>query len=92
MSLEFRREPFVKIPSLAASEGGHMEQEYWLGRKRASMAKAEGATTSEARHFYLQLAGRHSDMAVAVATQKRRQAMGGRLSPSWGGLIADNRN
>jgi hypothetical protein len=60
-----------------------MEQEYWLRRKRASMAKAARATTSEARHFYLQVAGRHSDMAVAVATQKRRQAKAGRLSLSW---------
>jgi hypothetical protein len=51
-----------------------MEQEYWLRRKRASMAKAEGATTSESRLFHLELAGRYSDMAVAVANQKRRQA------------------
>jgi len=51
-----------------------MEQEYWLGRKRASLAKAKGATTNEARLFHLELAGRYSLMAVAVANQKLRQA------------------
>ena len=51
-----------------------MEQEYWMRRKRTSMAKAEGATTSEGRLFHLELAGRYSLMAVAVANQKRRQA------------------
>lgn len=50
-----------------------MELEYWLVRKRASMAKAELATTSEARRLHQELVGRYSDMAAAVANQRRRQ-------------------
>ena len=51
-----------------------MEHKYWLSRKRASVANAERATTSEARLIHFELAGRYSVMAVAVAKQKRRQA------------------
>ena len=41
-----------------------MEQNYWLARKRASVANAELATSSEARLIHLDLVGRYSVKAV----------------------------
>jgi len=41
-----------------------MEHKYWLARKRASVANAEQATSSEARLVHLDLAGRYSVKAV----------------------------
>ena len=48
-----------------------MEQKYWLGRKRASVANAEQASTSEARLIHLDLAGRYSVKAAEVASKPR---------------------
>lgn len=42
-----------------------MEQSYWLGRKRASVANARRATSAQARLVHLDLAGRYSVMAAA---------------------------
>jgi hypothetical protein len=51
-----------------------MEQKYWLGRKRASVANARRATSSEARLVHLDLAGRYSvKAAVAAAASPREQ-------------------
>jgi hypothetical protein len=44
-----------------------MEQEHWLGRKRASVANAHDAATSEARLVHLDLAGRYSIKAASAA-------------------------
>lgn len=44
-----------------------MEQSYWLGRKRASVANARSATGAEARLVHLDLAGRYSVKAAASA-------------------------
>ena len=41
-----------------------MEQKYWLGRKRASVANADQAKSSEARLIHLDLAGRYSVKAA----------------------------
>ncbi|MEO6114468.1 MAG: hypothetical protein ABIP07_08495 [Sphingomicrobium sp.] len=41
-----------------------MENEYWLGRKRASVENAEQATNSNARLIHLELAGRYSLKAM----------------------------
>jgi len=41
-----------------------MEQTYWLGRKRASLAMARASTDSEARLVHLDLAGRYSILAA----------------------------
>lgn len=46
-----------------------MGQKYWLGRKRASVAAAEQATSSEARLIHLDLAGRYS---VKAADEKNK--------------------
>jgi hypothetical protein len=45
-----------------------MEQAYWLGRKRASVANARRAGGAEARLVHLDLAGRYSIKAAAAAT------------------------
>jgi hypothetical protein len=37
-----------------------MEREYWLGRKRMSLAMAQNAGSSEARLAHYDLAGRYS--------------------------------
>ena len=42
-----------------------METSYWLGRKRASVANAHAADSSEARLVHLDLAGRYSIKAAA---------------------------
>jgi hypothetical protein len=47
-----------------------MEQSYWLRRKRASAANARRATSAQARLVHLDLAGRYSVMAAAVAAQE----------------------
>lgn len=54
-----------------------MEQTYWLGRKRISLANARGAASAEARLVHLDLAGRYSIKAAAAARAPRaiRQAM-----------------
>jgi hypothetical protein len=44
-----------------------MEQAYWLGRKRASVANARRAGGAEARLVHLDLAGRYSIKAAAAA-------------------------
>jgi hypothetical protein len=43
-----------------------MDQEYWLGRKRASMKSAKAATSSGARLIHYDLAGRHSLRAMSL--------------------------
>jgi hypothetical protein len=50
-----------------------MEHSYWLGRTRTALDSAERAMSSEARLFHLELAGRFTAMALAVANQRRRQ-------------------
>ncbi len=44
-----------------------MEQTYWLKRKRSSLAKAQTATSAEARLMHFDLAGRYSVKAVNAA-------------------------
>jgi hypothetical protein len=44
-----------------------MEQSYWLERKRAAAANARQAASAEARLAHLELAGRYSVKAAAVA-------------------------
>ena len=46
-----------------------MEEPYWLGRKRASLKLARGATSSEARLAHYDLAGRYSVKAMSAETQ-----------------------
>ena len=46
-----------------------MEKAYWLGRKRASLKSAKGATSSVARLIHYELAGRYSLNAVSDATR-----------------------
>jgi hypothetical protein len=41
-----------------------MEQGYWLGRKRASVANAKRATSADSRLVHLDLAGRYSIKAA----------------------------
>ena len=43
-----------------------MDQEYWLGRKRASMKSAKAATSSKARLIHYDLAGRYSLKAMSL--------------------------
>jgi hypothetical protein len=43
-----------------------MEQKYWLGRKRASLANARRATSAESRLIHLDLAGRYSIKAASA--------------------------
>ena len=65
MSPEVHRSSHVtETLARAANEGGRMEQDYWLSRKRASVANAEQAKSSEARLIHLELAGRYSVKAV----------------------------
>jgi len=42
-----------------------MDRTYWLGRKRAAMAMARAAATSEARLIHYDMAGRYSIKAAA---------------------------
>src|SRR3954454_17156998 len=49
-----------------------MEQAYWLGRKRASVANARHAGGAEARLVHLDLAGRYSIKAAAAAAAATR--------------------
>ncbi|HEX8239728.1 MAG TPA: hypothetical protein VF574_08335 [Allosphingosinicella sp.] len=44
-----------------------MEQTYWLGRTRTSVANARRAATAEGRLVHLDLAGRYSVKAAAAA-------------------------
>lgn len=41
-----------------------MDQQYWLRRRRASLASARKAISAEARLIYLDLAGRYSIRAA----------------------------
>lgn len=41
-----------------------MDKAYWIRRKRAAMAAAREASTSEARLFHYDMAGRHSVRAA----------------------------
>jgi hypothetical protein len=43
-----------------------MEQAYWLGRERASIANAHAAADSESRLIHFELAGRYSIKAVCA--------------------------
>ena len=43
------------------------DQAYWLRRKRASVSKANMATSAEARLAHFELAGRYSVMAANAA-------------------------
>ena len=43
-----------------------MEQRYWLGRKRASVANAKRATNADSRLIHLDLAGRYSIKAASA--------------------------
>ena len=62
-----------------------MGKEYWLGRKRAAVAMARAATSSEARLIHYDLAGRYSVKAAMTppfmlprkgpATQGERAAL-----------------
>lgn len=52
--------------SLALREGAAVEKKYWIARKRASMAMARHASSSEARLIHYELAGRYSIKAAAV--------------------------
>jgi hypothetical protein len=45
-----------------------MEKAYWLGRKRASLKLAQGASSSEARLVHYDLAGRYSLKAMSAET------------------------
>ena len=44
-----------------------MDQEYWLRRKRASVANANEATSARARLAHFELAGRYSIKAANAA-------------------------
>jgi hypothetical protein len=44
-----------------------MGKEYWIGRKRAAIAMARAASSSEARLIHYELAGRYSVKAAAIA-------------------------
>lgn len=46
-----------------------MEKAYWLGRKRASLKMAQGASGSEARLVHYDLAGRYGLKAMSAETQ-----------------------
>ena len=48
-----------------------MEQAYWLSRKRASLAMARDATSSEARLVHFDLAGRYSLKAMSAESLRR---------------------
>ena len=50
-----------------------MEQAYWLGRKRASVANARHAGSAQARLVHLDLAGRYSIKAAAAAGKRPEQ-------------------
>ena len=60
-----------------------MDKTYWIGRKRAAMAMARAAATSEARLIHYDLAGRYSIRAAhsfmlpdkGPATQSERVAL-----------------
>ncbi len=47
-----------------------MEKTYWLSRKRASLAMAKNAVSSEARLIHYDLAGRYGLNAMSEVTQK----------------------
>ena len=47
-----------------------MEQRYWLKRERSSLAKANAATSAEARLIHFDLAGRYSVKAADAAPVK----------------------
>jgi len=48
-----------------------MDQAYWLGRKRASVIKANDATSARARLAHFELAGRYSIMAANAALSSK---------------------
>jgi hypothetical protein len=51
-----------------------MEKKYWIGRKRSSLAMAQGASSAEARLIHYELAGRYSVKAAqSGATRHVRQ-------------------
>jgi hypothetical protein len=44
-----------------------MDKKYWIGRKRAALAMARGATCADARLIHYDLAGRYSVMAARAS-------------------------
>ena len=76
-----------------------MKKNYWLRRKRAAMAMARAAATSQARLIHYELAGRYSIRAAhcppfmlpakGPATEGEREALRlpppGRYGPAEGG-------
>lgn len=56
--------------SLANARSTKLEQTYWLKRKRSSLAKAQTASSAEARLIHFDLAGRYSVKAVNAAPSR----------------------
>ena len=54
-----------------------MEQIYWLGRNRTSIANARAATSAEARLIHYELAGRYS---IKAANAGRTQIQSARAA------------
>jgi hypothetical protein len=52
-----------------------MEQKYWLGRKRTSVANARRATSAESRLIHLDLAGRYSVKAAFARLGRAPRSM-----------------
>lgn len=63
----FRKRPVTgrsfALP-LAPPGDMHMEKKYWIGRKRAAMGMARGASSAEARLIHYDMAGRYSIKAA----------------------------
>ena len=59
-----------------------MEQKYWLGRKRASVANARRATSAQGRLVQLDLAGRYSIMAAQAGPAPVRPEAQVALAPA----------
>lgn len=68
--------------SLARPEGENLDQEYWLQRKRSSLASARSATSSEARMIYYDLAGRYSVRAANCGARSPRGAAAVETQPA----------
>jgi hypothetical protein len=69
-----------------------MEKKYWIGRKRASLGMARGASSAEARLIHYELAGRYSIKAAqCVAAGKpaadAERAMLNLPNPAWLGPV-----
>ena len=53
-----------------------MDQAYWLGRERASIANARAAADSESRLIHFELVGRYSIKAVYARGRPLRAEAG----------------